>query len=431
MILTLRSREYKFTNEGKYTTMNTNSKKLTVYMVLMLIGAAVSTTLRTIACISHLDYSTGYFKDKSLISVADIIIWVTVILMLTYPIITSKAHLHASFSTGATYIPSGALAVAVVFAGVQALSYAMSISRYPLLSLGVFKTPSAVIGIAVFILSLATVAYLFFNTYLTRAKSDIRAYFAVCAIAFFAAYAILIYLDSSLSNNSHGKIVNQMAFLFTSLFFLYEARISLGREMWRAYTTFGLMAAALSAYSSIPAIVTYYVKHTLIFAPAGVESGFSLEGCIVLLMIFIFTTARLSLTVTLSEEKESKLIKAMSEYAQMREERVDESFERHQQIFAARQLDIFELYGDEEPIEEAAEQTEEHLPEPESAEEVKETVISDDAIYEAIFGKMPEKPKEDPKPKESDEERDPEAVADDILSAVDEALKDENADKDE
>ena len=412
--------------------MNANSKKLTIYMVLMLLGSAVSATLRTIACINHLDYSTGYFTDKSLISAANIIIWVTVILMLTYPIIASKVKLRASFSTSATYIPSGILAVAVVFAGVRALSYAMSVSRYPLLSLGIFKTPSAVMGAAVFILSLATVAYLFFNTYFTKSKSDIRAYFAVCAIAFFAAYAILLYLDSSLSNNSHGKMVNQMAFLFTSLFFLYETRISLGREMWRAYTTFGLMAAALSAYSSIPAIITYYVKDTLIFAPAGTESSFSLEGCLVMLMLFIFTVSRLSLAATLTEEKENKLIKAMSDYAERREERVEESYERHQEIFAARQLDIFELYGDEAPTEEDGEEGETDPTEDGAIDEQKELTISDDAIYEAIFGKMPDKPKtEEPKIEKAEEEKDPEAVAEEILSTIDEVLKDENDNKDE
>ncbi len=414
-------------------TMNTNSKRLGIYMLLMLIGTSVATALRTVACIGHLDYSTGYFTEKSLIPVANAVIIATVILMLGYPIIASKVKLRASFSTSATYIPSGILAVAVFFAGVRALSYAMSIAAYPIRSLKTPINPSAIIGALVFVFSLATVAYLFFNTYFTDAKSDVRAYLAIGAIAFFALYAMLTYLDGSLSTNSHGKLVNQMAFLFAAIFFLYEVRISIGREMWRAYATFGLMAAALSAYASIPTIITYYVKDTLIYAPAGARSVSSLEGCMVLLLLFIFIISRLALTATLAEEKENKLIKAMSEYAERREERVDESFARHQDVFAAKQLSIFEISGVETPpeISEDERDTEDATP---THEEPDAVTISDDAIYESIFGKMPERPEADEheaEPEEPEEEKDPEEVADEILSAVDKAMKEEKDNKDE
>ena len=414
--------------------MNTNSKRLSIYLVVMLLGTAIATTLRTIACMNHLDYASGYFTDKSLISVADPMIWATVAIMLSYLFVSSKAKLRASFSTGATYIPSAILAVSVFFLGVRALTYAMNVSRYPIFSAETLRTPSVLIGVLTFVLSLATVAYLFFNAYFVESKSSTRSYFAICAIAFFALYSILIYLDTTLSTNSHGKIVNQMAYIFSALFFLYETRISLGREMWRAYTAFGLMAAALTAYSSIPTIITYYASGRLIFAASSGASLSSVEECMATLMLFVFIVCRLVLTITLPEEKENKLVKAMGEYAERREDRVEESYARHQESFAAKQMSFFELYGDEESDEvEISEPTEEIAVE-QTEDEPKAPTISDDAIYESIFGRMPEKPekKVEQTPEEPDEEKDPEVIADEILSAVDEAMKEAEAnDKDE
>ena len=69
---------------------------------------------------------------------------------------------------------------------------------------------------------------------------------------------MLIYLDPTLSRGDSSKILRLTAFITSALFFLYEARISIGREMWRLYTVFGLVAAALCAYTSIPGIIVYY-----------------------------------------------------------------------------------------------------------------------------------------------------------------------------
>ena len=94
--------------------------------------------------------------------------------------------------------------------------------------------------------------------------------------------------------------------------------------MWRIYTTFGLIAASLSAYASIPAIVTYYVKDALV-SSASSKSLVTIEEYIVLFALFLFIVARLYVTISLHEEKENAFIKALASYAQDREERVKES----------------------------------------------------------------------------------------------------------
>jgi len=259
---------------------------------------------------------------------------------------------------------------------------------------------------------------------LGNTPDTVRAYFATATIAFLAFYAIEVYIDGTLSVNDPSKVLRQITFMICAAFFVFEARISLGREMWRLYTAFGLVAASLTAYTSIPAIVTYYVNGEIINSPS-VKSLASLEEYILLLALFIFIVSRLCLTAFLKEEKENALVKALGEYAKDREERVNDSYERFQEVFASKQLSIFDLYGGDEELsetEKAEDDTAEIAPE----EEKKEITISDDAIYEAIFGKMPERPVEneaDDEAYEPEDERAPEQIAEDILSAVDEALK--------
>ena len=194
--------------------------------------------------------------------------------------------------------------------------------------------------------------------------------------------------------------------------------------MWRIYTAFGLSAAVLTAYTSIPAIITYYVNGVTLSSFES-KSLASLEEYLLLLALFIFIVSRLFLTVLLKEEKENELIKALGEYANDREEKVNESYARFQEMFAAKQLSIFELYGMEEAIDEEP-QLAEIAEEAEPEEEKKELIISDDAIYESIFGRMPERP--EPEAAEAEEEpvieddRAPEEIAEDILNAVDKVL---------
>lgn len=406
--------------------MNTNSKRLGIYLTIMLIATAIATSLRTVACVSYLDYQSGFYSNKALITAADMITILTAIGMLSYALTAKRIKLRASFSTSSTYVPTGILGVATAFLGIRTFAYAISTCKYPFFSVEVFtfKSPSTLIGVLAGILALLSIAHHFFNAFLTESKSELRAYFAIASIAFLAFYSILLYLDETVAINDTSKMVREMSFLLAAIFFLYEARISLGREMWRIYTAFGLCAATLAAYASIPAIITYYVKGVVLSATKA-KSLASLEEYLLLLALFIFIVARLFLTAALKEEKENELVKALGEYAKSREERVNESYGRFQELFASKQLSIFELYGmDEGATEESEDESACESTEPE--EEKKEIIISDDAIYESIFGRMPERPEpEEPKEaaeEEPEDDRDPEQIAEDILSTMDEIL---------
>jgi hypothetical protein len=412
--------------------MNTNSKRLGLYLAIMLLLTSVATTLRTIASLTALDYGSGFFNDKSLITAADIIITLTVLGMFSYLFVASRIKLHANFSTGATYIPTGVLGVASAFFGAKVLSYAMSIEQSHIFprEMAYMQGAAKVIGIITAVLAFLSIAHHFFNAFIVESKTEIRAYFAIATIMFLALYSMLIYLDPTLSIGESTKVLRLIAFLFASIFFLYEARISLGREMWRIYTTFGLIAASLCAYASVPAIVTYYAKDALISA-ASSKSLVTIEEYIVLFALFLFIVARLYITITLHEAKENALINALANYAKEREEKVKESSERHQEAFASKQLSIFDLYGGE--VEVNVEEEEVVVDEEPAEEEPKEPTISDEAIYEAIFGTMPDG---EGAPKESvatepDDTRIPEEIANELLQSLEDAMNEAKNDQKE
>ena len=188
--------------------MNTNSKRLGIYLAIMLLLTSAATVLRTIACITAFDYSSGFFSDKTLITAANIIISVTVTGMFSYLFTASRIKLHASFSTGATYVPAGVLGAASAFFGVKVLSYAMNIEYYRIFpkEMVYLESVAKVIGILAAIFAFLSIAHHFFNAFITESKAEIRAYFAIASIMFLALYSMLIYLDPTLSIGESTKI---------------------------------------------------------------------------------------------------------------------------------------------------------------------------------------------------------------------------------
>ena len=416
--------------------MNTNSKRLRIYLAIMMVLTAAATTLRSIACVIHLDYTSGFFTDKSLLTVANVIITATAIGMFSYLFVAERINLLASFSTGATYVTTGVLGVATAFLGTSIISFVSIASRYSSRQSSIISADKylPIVGVICAALAFASIAHHFFNAFITESRAEIRAYFALASISFLGLYAMLIYLDPTLAIGESTKILRLIAFLLSALFFLYEARISIGREMWRVYTAFGLAAASLTAYASIPAIITYFINGELVSYATG-RSLVSLEEYMLLLALCIFITARLFITAGLREDIENKFIKTFKAYAGEREREIAESSARYNEIFASKQLSIFDLYGGEIYTDEEECETTEVAPvsEPESTE----PTISDDAIYESIFGEMPPKeeiPEEAPIEEPAEEipdDRDPEEIADEVLLSLEEAMNNAKKREDE
>jgi hypothetical protein len=115
-----------------------------------------------------------------------------------------------------------------------------------------------------------------------------RADFGIVTVVFLAVYVIYLYFNNDQPINSPGKILDQITLLFAAVFFLYETRLSIGREKWRAYIAFGFIAAILSAYSAIPSLIYYFAR--------GTEVTGSVYEMILTASLCVFITARLFIT---------------------------------------------------------------------------------------------------------------------------------------
>ena len=164
---------------------------------------------------------------------------------------------------------------------------------------------------ALVVLGIFAIVHFIMTAILTEASSALRAGLGLCAVSFLALYAAYLYFSAELPINSPNKIVDQMAYLFAAVFILYEVRISLGREIWGAYVTFGLISALLTAYSAIPSLICYFAK--------GQTVSNSIYETALTLALFIFILARLALALRLPKDKESEFIARLKESADGRD----------------------------------------------------------------------------------------------------------------
>ena len=320
--------------------MNVNTKRTRIFIILMLLTTSVAVTLRSIACMNHLK-NFGYFENNTLITVSGIIIFISAAVLFSYIAFADKASLKPSFSSPSTYIPTGLVGVGLVFISRALFYYADTCAS---MTTATPEEPNikVIMAIATGIFAILSIVHFFLNAFLAESKTNLRAYFSLCTVLFLGLYATFLYFNNDLPINAPNKIVDQMAYLFASIFFLYETRISLGREKWRGYVSFGLIAAMLTAYSSIPALIVYFAKGKVISA--------SIEENVLSFALFIFILARLCLTSTLPETRENRILLAISSYAERRSEEILESEKLHEEAFAV-QMTIDDLLGNLEDTE--------------------------------------------------------------------------------
>ncbi|MBQ3015836.1 MAG: hypothetical protein IJD79_03545 [Clostridia bacterium] len=325
--------------------MNQKAKLKRIYLPLLLLTVLVSVTFRIAAVLADFDVSTGYFGSKALINTASVAVVIGCILLFTYAFVGAKGEkLIATFTTPETYVPSGAIVTALIFFAVSTyariknfdFSFRGQLSAKAIIA-HVAKNLPEFISAALIPLALAAAVYFILNAANEKRASVARAGFGIAAVIFFALYTCFLYFDKTLTINAPNKIVDQMAFLFAALFLLYEIRISLGRECWHLYMAFGFIAAALSAYSSIPSIVLYLT--------GGGAVSHSIEENAVSLCIFIFAFSRVLLAAKLEPDRESEFVLAMRDGARARDKYIKDKEEIERRAY-------LELYNRLKEIEE-------------------------------------------------------------------------------
>lgn len=306
--------------------MKNRAKLFGIYLPVYLTAAIAAVIMRCIALFMHFDYDTGYFTEKTLITVSDIAVIAVVIFMLSY-IYTARRDMKLipDFTSPATYIPTGIASVTIIFLFFSLCKRGASVlARIKELkdiatpsSLSMIPAQRVVLIIIVITAVFAILSLVHFAlTALVESHSSAgRANFGICTVVFLSLYSMYLYFSTDLPINAPNKALDQMTYLFAAVFFLYETRLSFGRERWRHYIAFGFIASLLSAYSAIPSIILY-------FANGNVTTN-SIYELALTLSIFIFITSRLFLTGNLIENKESATAIALIKASKARDEAIN------------------------------------------------------------------------------------------------------------
>ena len=285
--------------------MSSLRRRYGVYPILAFIILAASVAMRTAACLVAFDFRWGYYTS----GLGDASLWVAgigALLLFSYAFTAKRCcGFVASFTTPATYIPTGILATSLFFASRE-------LFRSANVATGAPPTVASYAGIAAAVLGLLAIGYFVLCAVIDRRHNLMRANFGLFAVLFFCVLAAYLYYDTKVPINAPNKMADQLALLFTAIFFLYETRISLGREKWRAYTAFGFVAALLTAYASIPELIVYFAN--------GEVLSDSIYTSVMTFAVFVFVTARVIIAGVIPIDGEAEFVTRLKTAAARRTE---------------------------------------------------------------------------------------------------------------
>lgn len=321
--------------EGNFQ-MKKKAKLLGAYLPMLLILLPTAVALRTIACFKDMNDS-GYFENKTVITIANAIILATVACALTYLFIASKdKKLVYRPQSPLNFIPCAIICAALIFVAINSvISSSPSIKAY----FGLFaedRNLKMLINPALTLLTglsaASAVPYFVASAVWAKDRSVLISNLGLMPLIFLCFMISSIYFDKTAALNMPGKIISQTAYLAAALFFLYEIRLPLGREKWRAYICFGMVCTALCAYSAIPSLIVYIVSPNTI--EALVTSEFEIA---MTLAIFFFSAFKLILAVTLTEDKESAITQKVREFSLARSASLEQPTEESNTIDESEQ----------------------------------------------------------------------------------------------
>ena len=302
--------------------MKNKAKLFGVYLPTFAILLAAALILRTVALFLDFDYHTGYFAEKTLITVSNSITVIAVVFFFTY-VFTARRDMKMipDFTSAATYVPTGVVTVALAFLIASLIDRAIYINNFiKILSeigtnTALSQIPSQrvlmIIILATAFFAALSIVHFVLTALIEKRSSTKRASYGIFTVVFLALYAIYVYFTTDLPINAPNKLLDQMAFLLASVFFLYETRLSLGREKWRAYIAFGFIAAFVGIYSSLPSTILYFAR--------GVAVSNSIYESAVSLTVSGFIISRILLTGELIEDRESTTVLSLIQFANARD----------------------------------------------------------------------------------------------------------------
>ena len=296
----------------KEMMMNKN-KLIDLYTIFLCLFGVVAAALRTVACLTSLDTTIMHFDKKLLINISGWVVVVCIAAFASYLFAQSKEYSPvASSDNGATYIPAGLVAVAMLF---------MAADRSVSIRHGAYNGQSILKGlaVAVVILAIASAVSFFITVFIGKNESVAKSAFCMALVLFFCMYAAYLYFNRAVHpTNSPIKIVDQLAYLACAVFFLYETRIALGYPQWRPYVATGFAAALLTAYSALPSLIVYLVR--------GYVLSDSLFETVLSLTLCAYITSRVLLTKRLSSGEQCEAASRIEALAHIREQEIADKY---------------------------------------------------------------------------------------------------------
>lgn len=313
--------------------MKKTQNLISIYLLVIFVFIAAATTLRTIAFLNDYNHYTGYFEDQTLIGVANWLILIGCIFSASALMMHKQMpKFKPSFQTPLVYIPAGAVSVALAFLAGSKAYMAFTLNGMNVSSPTLAGDRIFLFVIAVF--ALVSIAYFMFSHIEEHHRSPERGAIGLVLTAFFALCAAQTYFAQNVPINSQIKAADQIAFAFVAVFFLFESRLSLDRDIWSGYVAFGGIAASLAAYSAIPSIIYYFVN---------TREASSISESVLFLTVFALIIARLILLLKLPEDKMCETAEAALLMART----------RHAQIEAAKNVRAHAILNNEENAEES------------------------------------------------------------------------------
>ena len=296
-------------------------KRIDIYTIPLLFVALATVVLRSFALLTAFNPETMHFDNEIAISISSVIVALAVIGFLSYLIFgETERALVVKNDGAASYIPAGIVSTALTFIGAHNMymcftgGYNMTVSILTF-RLNLLLPMAFICGLLAFV----SVGAFFLSIFIEKNDSIYKSAFSLSIVFFLALYALLLYFDKNEHpTNSPNRFVDEMAYLSAALFFLFEARIPLGRTKWRGYVAFGLVATLLCTYSSIPAIILYFAKGGYTVSESIIES-------ILTLTLAVYILSRILKYKRLIPDTECETAKSIRMMASMREDEIEAS----------------------------------------------------------------------------------------------------------
>jgi len=314
--------------------MKNKAKLFGIYLPVFVVLLTASLVLRTVALFLDFNFDTGYFIEKTLSSISDYITVAACIFFLTY-IFTARRDMKLipDFTSPATYVPTGIVTAALAFVICVLIQKARYIKEYidvlggyapnykPALEEMALQRRFLIIVVVTAVFAVLSIVHFVLTALIEKNSSTKRAAYGIFTVLFLSIYGLYLYFDPNLPINVPNKILDQMVYLLAAVFFLYETRLSLGREKWRPYIAFGFISSFVGFYSSLPAIIVYFGKGEVL--ANGVYQteivANSIYESVLTFALSAFILSRILLTGELIEDKPSATVASLLQFADARD----------------------------------------------------------------------------------------------------------------